>query len=102
MLAFFTNLSLMEFQVRYLTLFLHLSVIHGFGCFWMVSLHKNIQLMLEFHKGPFLALHFSCYTLIPYTFLLYINGLPGDVMCNIAIYAHGTTLYAKCDQACDL
>ena len=29
---------------------------------WMASLHKNIQLMLEFLKGPFLVLHFSYYT----------------------------------------
>ena len=30
----------------------------------MVSLHKNIQLMLEILKGPFLVSHFSCYTLM--------------------------------------
>ena len=34
-------------------------------------------------------------------FLLYINGLPDDVICNIHIYADDTTLYAKCDQASD-
>ena len=38
-------------------LFVLLSVIGGFGRFWMGSLHKNIQLMLEFFKGPFLVLH---------------------------------------------
>ena len=43
-----TNLSLTEFQVRYLTLFLIFSVIDGFDWFWMGSLHTNIQLMLEF------------------------------------------------------
>ena len=32
-------------------------------------------------------------------FLLYINDLPDDVICNIAIYADDTTLYSKCDQA---
>ena len=32
-------------------------------------------------------------------FLLYIYDLPDDVICNIAIYADGTTLYYKCDQA---
>ena len=42
MLVFFTNLSLMEFQVRYLALFLLFSVIDGFEWFWMESLHKNI------------------------------------------------------------
>ena len=58
MLVFFTNLSLMEFQVSYIL-------------------------------GPTL-------------FLLYINDLPDDVTCNIAIYADDTTLYSKCDQAFDL
>ena len=38
----------------------------------------------------------------PTIFLLYINDLPDDVICNIAIYADDTTLYSKCDQACDL
>ena len=36
------------------------------------------------------------------SFLLYINDLPNDVICNIAIYADNTTLYSKCDQASDL
>ena len=35
-------------------------------------------------------------------FLLYINDLPDDVICNIAIYADDTTLYSKCHQASDL
>ena len=35
-------------------------------------------------------------------FLLYINDLPDDVICNIAIYADDTTLYSKLDQALDL
>ena len=34
----------------------------------------------------------------PIPFLLYINNLPDDVICNIAIYADDTTLYSKCDQ----
>ena len=35
-------------------------------------------------------------------FLLYINDLPDDVICDIAIYADDSTLYSKCDQASDL
>ena len=35
-------------------------------------------------------------------FLLYINYLPDDVICDIAIYADDTTLYSKCDHASDL
>ena len=38
----------------------------------------------------------------PTLFLLYINDLPDNVICNIAIYAGDTTLYCKCDQASDL
>ena len=36
----------------------------------------------------------------PLRFLLYINDLPNNIICNIAIYANDTTLY--CDQATDL
>ena len=79
MLVFFTNLSLMEFQVRYLALFPLFPVIDGFKWFWMASRHKNIQLMLEFLKAP---THF----------LLYINDLP-DVICDFAVSADDTALY---------
>ena len=58
MLVFFAN-RLMDFRVRYLALFFLFSVIDGFEWFLMESLHKNIQLMLEFVKAPFLLLHFS-------------------------------------------
>ena len=35
-------------------------------------------------------------TVSPRLFLLYINDLPDDVTCNIAIYANDTTLYSNC------
>ena len=38
----------------------------------------------------------------PTLFLLYINDLPDDVICNIASYADNTTLCSKCNQASDL
>ena len=38
----------------------------------------------------------------PTLFLLYINDLPDDVICNIAIYADDTALYSKCNRASDL
>ena len=38
----------------------------------------------------------------PTLFLLYINDLPDDVFCDIAIYADDTTLFSKCDRASDL
>ena len=66
MLVFFTNLSLMEFQVRYLAVFLLFVVIDGFEWFWMETLHRNIQLMLDF-------LHFSYYTLM--TFLTMLSDI---------------------------
>ena len=38
----------------------------------------------------------------PALFLLYINDLTDDVICNIAICADGTTLYSECGQAPNL
>ena len=38
----------------------------------------------------------------PTLFLLYINDLPDDVICDIAIYADDTTLYSKCAETSDL
>ena len=38
----------------------------------------------------------------PTLFLLHINEISDNVICNIAIYADDTTLYSKCDQASDL
>ena len=38
----------------------------------------------------------------PTLFVLYINDLPDEVICNIVIYADDTTLYSKCDKASDL
>ena len=38
----------------------------------------------------------------PTLFQLYIDDLPDDVICNIAIYADDTTLYSKCDKASNL
>ena len=86
MLVFFTNLHLMEFQVRYLALFLLFSVIDSFEWFWMESLHKNIPLMLEFFKAPFVVLHFSCYTLMTFLTLLSV------ILLSMPISSYDTTL----------
>ena len=60
----------MEFQEKYLVLFFLFSVIDGFVWLGMESLHKNIQLLLEFLKGPFLLLHFSCCKLMTFLMML--------------------------------
>ena len=73
---------------RYLALFLLFLVIDGFQWFWVESLHRNIQLILEFLKAPFLVLHFSYYTL---TTLL--------MMLSVIVLSMLNTLYSKCDQA---
>ena len=38
----------------------------------------------------------------PTFFLLYINELPDDFICDIVIYADDNTLYSKCDQTSNL
>ena len=38
----------------------------------------------------------------PALFQVYINDLPDDFICNIAINADDTTLYSKCDWVSDL
>ena len=90
MLVFFSNVSLMEFPIRYLTLFLLFSVIDGVEWFWMENLHTVDADVLQ---GSILR---------PTLFLLYINDLPDDVILDFVIYVDDTTLYSKCDQASDL
>ena len=84
MLVFFTNLSLVEFQVRHSALFLLFSVIDDFVWFWMESLHKNIQLMRAFLKAPFLVLHFSYYTSMTFLMMLSVI-LPSMLMILLSI-----------------
>ena len=92
MLVFFTDLSLIEFQIRYLTLFLLFSVINGFELFWMGILHKNIQLILEFIKAHFLVLQFSYYTLKTFLMMLPVILLSMKMIL----------LYSQWDQAANL
>ena len=91
MLVFFTNLSLMELQVGYLALF-------------RLFLCRRLQVVLDgksSHKYPVNAEVPQGSIRGPTLFLLYINDLPDDIICNIAIYANDTTLYSKCDQVTD-
>ena len=92
MLVFFTNLSLEEFQVRYLALFL------------LFFSNRRLRVVLDetssqeypFNVGVSQGSIFGS-TL----FQLYITDLP-DVIFNIAIPSDDTNLYSKCDQASDL
>ena len=70
MLVFFTNLSLMEFQVKIFGLIFSLLSKRQLQVVLMESLHKNIQLMLEFLKTLFLVLHFSYCTLMAFLMML--------------------------------
>ena len=97
MLALFTNLDLIEFQVRYFqVLFLLFSVIDGFKWSWIWSLHKNTQLMLEFLKSLFLVLHL--YYSILMTFLVMLSAIllsmlmiPLSTLNVICIWSVATT-----------
>ena len=72
-----------------MALFLLFSVIDSFWWFCIESLLKNNQLKLLSILSPTL-------------FVLYINDVPEDVICDIAIYVDDTTLYTRYDQASDL
>ena len=82
----------MEFQVRYLTSFLLFSVIGTLKWFWMESL-QEYPVNAGVSQDSILGLTF---------FLLYINDLSDNVICDIVIYADDTTLYSKCDQTSDM
>ena len=56
-------------------------------------------------QGCRLACHYLSHhhgTLSFLVFLLYMNGLPDKVICNIAINADDVIVYFKCDQTSDL
>ena len=93
MLVFFTNLSLMEFQVRYLALFLFFLSNRQFCVVLDGKSSQEYPVNAGVPQGSILG---------PTLFLLYINDLTDDVICNIAIYADVNTLYCKFDQASDL
>ena len=83
-LVFFTNLSSMG-----MVLDLLFSVVDGFRWFWMGSLHNNDQLMLEFHKTPFLVLHFSYYTLMSFPVIL-LSMLDDTTLSILSVIRHLT------------
>ena len=77
------------------------------SCFQHGTPGLGIQRLLDgdgksSQKYPVNAWVPQCSILGPTLFRLYIDDLPDDVICNIAIYADDTALYSKCDQASDL
>ena len=94
MLVFFTNLSLL------------LNLISGqiFGLISSFRSSRRLGVVLDrtsSQEYPVNAGVPQGSILGPTLFLLYINDLPDDVICNTAIYADDATLYSKWDQASD-
>ena len=67
--------------------------------------NRQLQVVLErksLQKHPVNAGVSQDSILGPTLLLLYINDLPDDVICNIAIYADDITFYSKFNQASGL
>ena len=60
------------------------SVKDNFELFWIGSLRKNVQLMLEFLKAPFFFQHFSNCTLMTFLIMLHVILLS---MLTILLYS---------------
>ena len=76
-----------------------------FGLISSFLSNRWLQVVLDrksLHENPINVGVPQGFILGPTLFLLYINDLSDDVICDIAIYADDTTLYSKCDQASDL
>ena len=63
----------------------------------MRILYKNIQSALEFLKGPFLVLHFSCYTLM--TFLMMLSVI---LLSMLMIHDQASDLWQQLVLASEL
>ena len=87
----------MEFLVRYLALFLLFSVID--------RSNRQVRVVLDGKSSqeyPVNAGVLQSSILGPTFFLLHINDISDDFICDIAIYADDSTLYFKCNQASNL
>ena len=90
MLVYFTNLSLSG-QI--------------FGLISSFLSNRQLQVILDgksLQEYPVNARVPQGSILGPTLFLLYINALPDDAICNFVIYADESTVYSKCDQASDM
>ena len=91
----------MEFQARYLALFLIFTVIDSFEWFCMERLHKSIQLMLEFLKASFLVLLFSYYLLMTFLTMLSVILL-SMLMILLSILSEASDLWQQFELASEL
>ena len=77
-LVFLTNLIFMKLFCLFL-------LIDSFVWFWMGSLCKNIQLMVEFLKALFLVLDFSCSVVMTFLMILSVIFLSTLVMLLVTV-----------------
>ena len=82
----------MKFEVRYWALFLFFRWLRV--VYWW--LHKNIQLMLEFLKGPFLVLHMSYYT-----FMIFLMMLLSVILISMLMVLLSTQAFTNCVRGYD-
>ena len=78
---------------------------HTFGLISSFLRNRRLQVVLNgksLQEYPDNAAVSQGFILGPKLSLLYINGLPSDVICKAAIYTDDTTFYSKCNQASDL
>ena len=88
----------------------HVGLLHKLKCYGISGhifglISSFLQVVLDGKSSQEYQVNAGCLQgsiLSPTSFLLYINDLSDNVICNIAIYADDTTLYSKCDQASDL
>ena len=96
-----------DFNITDATQAVALDILKALDTVWYTGLlHKlqssgiSLQVFGLFHQFSIID-SFVRFSILSNTFLLYINDLPDDVICKIAIYVD-TILYSKSEQASDL
>ena len=89
------NVSTLVPKLRCLILLF--SVLGGVMWFWMESLHKNIQLILEFLNAAFLVLHSSYFTIFFLFLLAFLMMLPVILLSVLMILLSTLSLIRHSD-----